>query len=127
MVWDHEVRGSSPRTPTIHPSVMVQHPCGSNSVGRQPYFQAGCRGFESRLPLFAHICLSPSASQASSEELAGNRREERPFCVWKKAYNDILPTYLVESLSSFMRHILPRWRGHPVSFLPCFSGPVPST
>ncbi len=25
--------------------------CGSNSVGRVPAFQAGCRGFESRLPL----------------------------------------------------------------------------
>jgi hypothetical protein len=28
--------------------------CGSNSVGRVPAFQAGCREFESRLPLQAH-------------------------------------------------------------------------
>jgi hypothetical protein len=28
--------------------------CGSNSVGRVPAFQAGCRGFESRLPLQSH-------------------------------------------------------------------------
>ncbi len=32
--------------------------CGSNSVGRVPAFQAGCRGFESRLPLHLFFWLA---------------------------------------------------------------------
>ena len=29
--------------------------CGSSSVGRAPAFQAGCREFEPRLPLFQNL------------------------------------------------------------------------
>src|SRR2546421_9275849 len=45
-----------PRFKSAHPdrsTILSFHAqlCGSNSVGRVPAFQAGCRGFESRLPL----------------------------------------------------------------------------
>jgi hypothetical protein len=37
----------SPSTQSAH----GRRPCGSSSVGRAPAFQAGCRGFDPRLPL----------------------------------------------------------------------------
>ena len=49
-VWDAEVGGSSPLTPTRQePGQKLL--CGSNSVGRVSAFQAECRRFESGLPL----------------------------------------------------------------------------
>ena len=44
---------------------------GSNSVGRVPAFQAGCRGFESRLPLHP-LSSTPSTVQFEGGELAGD-------------------------------------------------------
>jgi hypothetical protein len=52
-VWDAEVGGSSPSTPTgdARGNAIAKLLCGSNSVGRVSAFQAECRGFESLLPL----------------------------------------------------------------------------
>jgi hypothetical protein len=41
-------------------------------IQEQPAFQAGCRGFESRLPLFFYSRCSQSASQAGSQEASSD-------------------------------------------------------
>ena len=47
--------------------------CGSNSVGRVPAFQAGCRGFEPRLPL--HRYKMPVLYSSSTFSLDASFRE----------------------------------------------------
>ena len=67
MVWDHEVRGSSPRTPTA-----ISSQAGVTQSGRVPAFQAGCRGFESRLPLFSLNRLFTGSPEAASWQASGD-------------------------------------------------------
>ena len=52
--------GSAPRLgrggrwfESSHPDIILYKNCGCNSVGRVSAFQADCREFESRRPLFA--------------------------------------------------------------------------
>src|SRR5947209_15131340 len=63
LLWEQEVRGSSPRTPTDWSTILYfcawSTICGSNSAGRVPAFQAGCRGFEPRLPLHFEAMEGP--------------------------------------------------------------------
>src|SRR2546429_5258403 len=72
LLWEQEVRGSSPRTPTDWSTILSFYAwstmCGSNSVGRVPAFQAGCRGFESRLPLLIVHRLFAGTSNARWEQ-----------------------------------------------------------
>lgn len=49
--------------------------CGSNSVGRVPASQAGCRGFDPRLPLCSRWCWWGATAKAA--EAVGF---SRPFC-----------------------------------------------
>src|SRR5579883_2913929 len=97
MVWDHEVRGSSPRTPTSHARAR-ESLCGSNSVGRVPAFQAGCRGFESRLPLFSVNRLSEAAFQAHRKIWTGGRNGADGFCAGQNTCSDSLPRIKVDIL-----------------------------
>src|SRR3989440_6933440 len=77
LLWEQEVRGSSPRTPIGWSTILYFYAwstiCGSNSVGRVPAFQAGCRGFESRLPLFHLNRLFTGSLEAASWQASGER------------------------------------------------------
>ena len=50
------------------------------AILRKRAFQAGCRGFESRLPLFPLNRLSASASHASLRQPSDDSNSKRQFC-----------------------------------------------
>ena len=55
------------------------------AIVRVPAFQAGCREFEPRLPLYARDRCSYKASQAASEEASSDVLRERRFCFLEKS------------------------------------------
>src|SRR5713101_370026 len=96
LLWEQEVRGSSPRTPTGWSTILYFYAwstiCGSNSVGRVPAFQAGCRGFESRLPLpFVHR-LFAGRSEAAWRQPGGvwASKETMFLCAKRRAATSCL-------------------------------------
>ena len=66
-------------------SAVLFNPSGKRIYKKQavilcvPAFQAGCRGFEPRLPLFSMNRLSESAWQAASQKASGERNRRRRF------------------------------------------------
>src|SRR5260370_31301048 len=54
------------------------------AILRPSAFQAGCRGFESRLPLHTRNRLSTGPSQASWRQPNGVGKARRRFCFWVK-------------------------------------------
>jgi hypothetical protein len=103
-----------PRFKSAHPDVTRHQQSdfisGSNSAGRVPAFQAGCRGFESRLPL--SCCRSfpvmadqrPLCEQQAVREPAGN-----DLFSGHNPCNNVLPSFL-DTACLFSAHSLPQKR-----------------
>ena len=62
---------------TTEPSLIILKVCGSNSVVRVPAFQAGCRGFESHLPL--HFLNYEKRCSQSGVARLGERIAKSPY------------------------------------------------
>src|SRR5437879_6026353 len=109
LLWEQEVRGSSPRTPTDWSTILYfcawSTICGSNSAGRVPAFQAGCRGFESRLPLHALNRLFTGLLQAASWQASGERVSKQAVlcCVKRCAATSCLILRIASRKSFFVR------------------------
>src|SRR6266566_6519603 len=93
---------------------------------RPSAFQAGCRGFESRLPLSSLNRLFTGSPQAASWQAGG-------FMLCEKVYSDILPHFaycLTKNLplSSSQTHLHSKWfpilqQGHLFAHVPLHKEP----
>ena len=72
-----EVAITLPLRLTTEPSLIILKVCGSNSVVRVPAFQAGCRGFESHLPL--HFLNYEKRCSQSGVARLGERTAKSPY------------------------------------------------
>ena len=118
LLWEQEVRGSSPRTPTDWSTILSFYAwstmCGSNSVGRVPAFQAGCRGFESRLPLSSVHRLFAGTSNARWEQPGGEEESKQTmfyYAKWRAATSCLAKHARITS-----REIVPSGRIFPPFF-----------
>ena len=77
------------------------------AILRHPAFQAGCRGFEPRLPLHAVNRLCVSASGASWWQPNGEGESERRFCYTQKGVQRHSASSCARhSASAFSHHIV---------------------
>ena len=76
LLWEQEVAGSSPVSPTVS--------SGSSSVGRALAFQVNGRGFEPRLPLFNVVLIITNA-----QRIRRNDKEKTAFAIFEIHFNCI--------------------------------------